>query len=208
MEGKLPALLALYEAERMRLNTTPVKRPGERGRPVFGEGPLAPRLMLIGEAPGAEETRLGRPFMGKAGKNLDALLALAGIARESVFVTNAVKFRPVNVKARGISNRTPTPAELRESLPSLEKEILLVRPALAATLGNTPLRALCLLAGAEPLLIGDVHGRMQTLLIGGTPLCVFPLYHPASVIYNPTLLPVMKADAKRLGSILNETKEA
>ena len=88
MEEKLSAL---YAAERARLHAAASRgRTGEYEAPVFGEGPLHPRLMLLGEAPGAEETRLGRPFVGKAGKNLNMLLALAGITRTCVYVTNAV----------------------------------------------------------------------------------------------------------------------
>lgn len=202
-------LLEVYSEERARLAAAAQDGgTGEFESPVFGEGPLSPQLMLIGEAPGAEETRQGHPFVGKAGKNLDGLLALAGIVREDVFVTNAVKFRPTHVKPRSVSNRTPSPAELRGGLPALRRELALVRPAVVATLGNTPLRALCLITGQRPLLIGDVHGCMQTFELGGTPLNVFPLYHPASVIYNKALLPALEEDAKRLGSILRQMKEA
>ena len=206
MEEKLSAL---YAAERARLHAAAARgRTGEYEAPVFGEGPLHPRLMLLGEAPGAEETRLGRPFVGKAGKNLNMLLALAGITRTCVYVTNAVKFRPTNVKARSISNRPPSPAELAEGLPTLKDELRLVNPSVVATLGNTPLKALCLLGGREPLPIGSVHGRMLKFMIDGMPLCVFSLYHPASVIYNRSLLPLLEEDVTCLGSILNEIKEA
>lgn len=202
-------LLELYAEERARLAAAAHDGgTGEFQRPVFGEGPLSPQLMLIGEAPGAEETLQGRPFVGKAGKNLDGLLALAGIPRQEVFVTNAVKFRPTHVKPRSVSNRTPSLAELRGGLPALTCELALVRPAVVATLGNTPLRALCLIMGKKPLLIGDVHGCMQTFELGGMPLNVFPLYHPASVIYNKALLPALEEDAKRLGGMLREMKEA
>ena len=79
-------LLKVYAEERARLAAGAHDgSTGEFERPVFGEGPLSPQLMLIGEAPGAEETRQGHPFVGKAGKNLDGLLALAGIVREDVF---------------------------------------------------------------------------------------------------------------------------
>ena len=203
-------LLALYAAERARLHAMACGngRSGEYEAPVFGEGPMGPRLMLIGEAPGAEEAQLGHPFVGRAGKTLDALLDGAGIVRENIFVTNAVKFRPINIKARSISNRTPTPKELRESLPVLERELLLVKPQLIATLGNTPLRAMYLLAGADPVSIGDAHGHLWPLTICSMPLAVFPLYHPASVLYRPSLLPIVEMDVKHLGSILNKTEEA
>ena len=191
-------LLALYAVERARLHAMACGNGplGEYEAPVFGEGPMGPRLMLIGEAPGAEEAQFGHPFVGRAGKTLDALLDGAGIVR------------PINIKARSISNRPPTPKELRESLPVLERELLLVKPQLIATLGNTPLRAMFLLAGVDPVSIGDAHGRVWPLTICSMPFAVFPLYHPASVLYRPSLLPVLEMDVKHLGSILNKTEEA
>ena len=98
--------------------------------------------------------------------------------RENIFVTNAVKFRPINIKARSISNRTPTPKELRESLPLLERELLLVRPQMIATLGNTPLRAMFLLAGADPVSIGDAHGHLWPLTIPQHAACGIPPVSP------------------------------
>lgn len=203
------SLESVYAQERARLllQAKHAKHTGEYETPVFGAGPLCPTLMLIGEAPGTEEARSGCPFVGKAGKNLDALLSLAGIARERVFVTNAVKFRPTSVKARSTANRTPLAEELALGLPVLQKELALVQPALVATLGNTPLKALCLLAQQEMLRVGDAHGQVQTFQIDGMLLRVFPLYHPASVIYNPALLPILEQDITRLGDMVRETEE-
>ena len=85
----------LYSAERGRLSALIEKNDGDYASPVFGEGPYSPKLMLIGEAPGREEAEAGRPFVGKAGRQLNELLNKASINRQDVFVTNAVKFRPV-----------------------------------------------------------------------------------------------------------------
>ena len=83
--------------------------PGRENSLVFGEGPLHPKLMLIGEAPGEQETLMGRPFVGKAGKNLDRFLELAGMRREEIYISNAVKIRPTKTGKTGrISNRPPT----------------------------------------------------------------------------------------------------
>ncbi|MDY3833357.1 MAG: uracil-DNA glycosylase family protein, partial [Candidatus Ventricola sp.] len=75
--------------------------PGRENALVFGEGPMKPRLMLIGEAPGEQETLLGRPFVGKAGKNLDRFLELAGMRREELYITNTVKLRPTKTGKTG-----------------------------------------------------------------------------------------------------------
>ncbi len=128
---------------------------GERKVLVFGEGPLHARVMLVGEAPGEREALEGRPFVGRAGKNLDAFLQGAGLKRDELYVTNAVKFRPVRTSQAGRTvNRPPTQEEVRIFAPWLLREIALVDPACVVTLGNVPLRAVT----GERLTIGDVHG--------------------------------------------------
>ncbi len=172
---------------------------GERKVLVFGEGPLHARVMLVGEAPGEREALEGRPFVGRAGKNLDAFLEGARIKREELYVTNAVKFRPVRLSAAGRTvNRPPTQEEIRLFSPWLAREIALVGPRCVVTLGNVPLRAVA----AQRLAIGDVHGRV--LEAQGRPL--FPLYHPASVLYNPALREIYAADVAALARWLAEGK--
>lgn len=191
----------IYETERARIAALAGgKYEGDFASPVFGEGSPDSPLMLIGEAPGASEAAEGRPFVGKAGAQLDRLLAGAGIDRSRVFVTNAVKYRPT--RNRGRSNRTPTAAELRPALPSLAAELGAASPLITATLGNTPLRALCMLAGAEPVAIGAAHGRVLKLRIGGREYSVFPLYHPASCIYNRGLIDILNADVVKLSELM------
>ena len=169
--------------------------PGRENALVFGEGPLHPKLMLIGEAPGEQETLMGRPFVGKAGKNLDRFLELAGMRREEIYISNAVKIRPTKTGKTGrISNRPPTKEEIALFLPWLKREIALVAPDCIATLGNVPLKALA----GDRVVIGDVHG--QFLDCEGRVL--YPLYHPASLIYNPSLRGVYAEDVKRLGDWL------
>ena len=199
MTGELERLYA-QERERLK-NIAEDKRTGERLRPVFGDGPENALLMLIGEAPGAAETEQGRPFVGKAGAQLVELLELAGIPRESVFVTNAVKYRPTNVKVRSVSNRTPSQEEILESLPLLGAEIGVVRPRSIATLGNTPLYAVNRLFGGADATVGELHGRAIKLDTGADTL-LFPLYHPASGIYRRELVAVMKEDILKLKAIL------
>lgn len=167
---------------------------GEEKVLVFGEGPENAPLMLIGEAPGEQEALLGRPFAGRAGKNLDAFLEATGLEREKMYVTNTVKFRPSRVSAAGrVVNRPPTREEIALFLPFLLREIRLVKPRLIVTLGNVPLKAL---AGKEQS-VGDVHGTL--LEAEGFPL--FPMYHPASLIYNPSLRPVYLEDMRKLAEL-------
>lgn len=162
---------------------------------VFGEGSFHSRLMMIGEAPGEQETLKGRPFVGKAGKNLDEFLQMSGLKREEIYITNTVKFRPTKRSDAGrLVNRPPTKEEIALFLPWLKREIALVAPDCIATLGNVPLKALA----GDRVVIGDVHG--QFLECEGRVL--YPLYHPASLIYNPSLRGVYAEDVKRLGDWL------
>lgn len=187
-------LHALYDEIRA---FTVEKYPGDAQRLVFGDGQSDhPRLMLIGEAPGGDEVTQQRPFVGKAGKNLDEFLLLAGLDRSGIYVTNAVKFRPtLPGKNGGLKNRTPKTAEIEDYKPFLEREAAIVCPSLLVTLGNTPLHSVM----GNTVSIGDVHGRMITSPTGRP---VFCLYHPASVIYRPELKEVYRQDVITLGKML------
>ena len=172
--------------------------PGRENALVFGEGPQRPRLMLIGEAPGEQETLQGRPFVGKAGQNLDHFLALAGLCREEIYISNAVKLRPTKTGKTGrLSNRPPTKDEIALFRPWLLREITEVAPQMIATLGNVPLRAVT----GRSLTIGEVHG--QVIDAGETGLPLFALYHPASLIYNRALSDVYEQDVRALAQRLS-----
>ena len=171
--------------------------PGKENALVFGEGPVRPRLMLIGEAPGEQETLMGRPFVGKAGKNLDHFLALAGLERGEIYISNAVKIRPTKVGKTGrLSNRPPDKEEIAFFRPWLLREIELVQPQAIATLGNVPLRAVT----GQNITIGQAHGQWR--IAGETGLPLFALYHPASLIYNRSLESVYEADVRTLAQQL------
>lgn len=198
------ALETAYERERKRLkrlasSDTPQ---GEYASPAFGEGCISSGVLLIGEAPGAEETRQGRPFVGRAGKQLDALFASFGISRDSAYITNVVKYRPVVRSERSTKNRTPNPIEVEDALVLLKREIVLIRPRVILTLGNTPLKAVFRLCGETPGVIGTHHGERIPLALSGVSFELIPLYHPASGIYNRKLIAVMESDAERVGSAL------
>ena len=163
---------------------------------VHGEGSVGARVMLIGEAPGEQETLQRRPFVGKAGKNLNEFLELAGIDRSALYVSNTVKFRPTRTSNAGRTvNRPPTRGEVELFLPWLRREIDIVSPQTVVTLGNVPLRAL---TGAQAV-IGALHGRF----LKADGFVLYPMYHPASVIYNPSLREVYVQDVLNLGRWLS-----
>ena len=162
---------------------------GDISKLVLGEGPRQAFLMLIGEAPGKQEVLEGRPFVGKAGKQLDGFLQSTGLEREQLYVGNAVKYRPT--KPGRNANRTPGKKEVDLARPLLMAEIAAVRPRIIATLGNTPLYALTQNKDAK---IGELHGKAMDW----QGFSLFPLYHPASVIYNRSLEEVYQDDLRRL----------
>ena len=173
---------------------------GEKKTLVFGEGDPGAKVMMIGEAPGEQETLQGRPFVGKAGKNLDAFLELAGMDRKQLYVTNTVKFRPTKLSPAGRTvNRPPTQEEVRLFLPWLQREIELLAPVCIITLGNVPLRALM----GRKAVIGDVHGAFSE----AAGRMIYPMYHPASVIYNPSLKETYRQDILRFGEWWRQNNE-
>ena len=178
--------------------------PAEEKVLVFGEGRSDhPAIMLIGEAPGEQETLQRRPFVGKAGKNLDAFLEVVGLKREELYISNVVKIRPTKTSDKGrLSNRPPNREELALFTPFLMEEILRVQPQMIVTLGNVPLKALM---GAKAV-IGDHHGKKAAVTVThekqSADFALFPLYHPASIIYNRSLQQVYQADLQALKALL------
>ncbi len=162
---------------------------------VFGEGPCPrPVLMLIGEAPGEQESLQGKPFVGKAGKNLTAFLETIGLDRSQLYVSNVVKVRPTRISAAGrLVNRPPSREEKELFTPWLMREISIVRPDALVTLGNVALQAFV------KETVGQCHGRWMRAVVSppraeAFTLPLFPLYHPASIIYNRSLAQVYQND--------------
>ena len=166
---------------------------------VLGEGNPNARIMLIGEAPGKTEVELGRPFVGKAGKNLDMFLEHIRLKREDIYITNCVKFRPTRESEwGGAANRAPTPEEILAQRDFLMEEISIVDPEVLVTLGAVPLKSVMNDMNAS---ISACHGRPVRSAKSGRTL--FPLYHPASIIYNKELAPVYERDLFRLAETIS-----
>ena len=167
---------------------------------VFGEGAENPALMLIGEAPGGDEEKQGRPFVGKAGKNLSAFLEVVGLKREEIYISNVVKLRPTkeSPKTGKAVNRPPSAEEIAFFLPYLLEEIQVISPKVVVTLGNVPLKAV---TGERKAVIGDYHGKPTPLADGRT---LFALYHPAAVIYNRALQATYDEDLLALKAFLQK----
>lgn len=143
-----------------------------RKQAVFGVGDLKPDWLIVGEGPGAEEDERGEPFVGQAGRLLDAMLAAIDLQRgEKVYIANAVKCRPPD-------NRTPETSEAAACRPYLERQIELLKPKLIVALGRPAAQTLL----AREVKIADVRGKLFDYK--GTPLIV--TYHPAYLLRNLT----------------------
>ena len=167
---------------------------------VFGEGAENPALMMIGEAPGGDEEKQGRPFVGKAGKNLSAFLEVVGLKREEIYISNVVKLRPTkeSPKTGKAVNRPPSAEEIAFFLPYLLEEIKVISPKVVVTLGNVPLKAV---TGEKKAVIGDYHGKPTPLADGRT---LVALYHPAAGIYNRALQATYDEDLLALKAFLQK----
>lgn len=143
---------------------------------VIADGNPSAPVMIIGEAPGADEDRIGRPFVGRAGQLLDRMLAAIGLDRSGVLITNVIYWRPPG-------NRTPTADEIAACLPFVLRHIALVRPKLLVVAGGTAARAL-LPPGPG---ITRLRGRWFDLAIPGIddPLPTLPMFHPSFLLRAP-----------------------
>jgi uracil-DNA glycosylase family 4 len=168
-----------------------------RTNAVFGMGNADADLMFVGEAPGAEEDRQGKPFVGRAGKLLDQLLAELGMTRtEDAFIANVLKSRPPG-------NRDPQPDEIEACRPYLETQIELLEPLVICTLGNFATK---LLTGS-PVGITRCCGVPQDRELGGRRVVIYPLFHPAAALRTPKVLDRLREDFARIPGLLERERE-
>jgi DNA polymerase len=172
---------------------------------VFGDGNPDSAMVLIGEAPGKQEVQKGKPFVGQAGKNLDQFIDILEIERTDLYITNVVKLRPykVNEDTGRESNRTPTKKEIGIFSAYLMRELEIIMPRLVVTLGNIALK--CILQD-DKASIGVLHGEPAQTKFGAAEFSLFPLYHPASIIYKADLKDVYLQDLHKLKKYLKEMK--
>jgi DNA polymerase len=157
-----------------------------RKNTVPGEGPVNAKLMILGQAPGHEESLTGRPFVGRAGKFLNQLLEIAGIEREKIFITSPIKCFPPG-------NRKPTRKEIEACLPWLKKQIEIINPQKFILLGEV---AFSVFFPKQKL--GDFRGKW----IEKKGKFYFPTYHPAAGLRFPKIKKILEKDFKKLRNFL------
>jgi DNA polymerase len=160
---------------------------------VPGEGSVDAEILFVGEAPGAKEDELGRPFVGAAGKLLDQLIESIGLQRQTVFIANLIKHRPPG-------NRDPLPEEIAAYTPYLDEQVHIIQPRLIVTLGRFSMQYFL----GPSLVISKIHGQPKRNAKGQV---VIPMYHPAAALYSGNLRPVLFADFARIPKVLELIKQ-
>lgn len=161
---------------------------------VFGEGNPDAEIYFLGEGPGFHEDRLGRPFVGQAGKLLDRLIESIGFKREDVYISNVVRFRPPE-------NRDPSLEEIEAFRPYVDREIEIVNPKLIVTLGRFSMGKFLL--GVK---ISQVHGKSKVVQWQGRTIVVVPMYHPAAALRSLDIMRQIREDFKIIPEMLKKTE--
>lgn len=165
--------------------------------PVVGEGSHYPKIVFIGEAPGENEAKQGRPFCGASGRILDELLKSIDLKRDDVYISNIVKDRPPE-------NRDPLPSEIDLYSPFLDRQLEILKPKILVTLGRFSMKYLMEKYGLffELLPISQIHGKVFDMELPGSTTKFVPLYHPAVALYSGNQKKVLLEDFKVLKRLI------
>jgi len=181
-----------------------------------GKGAENAEVMLVAEAPGKTEIEKQVPFCGQAGKGLDAALDRIDLHREDIYMTSVVRCRPYSVKKKGekrsYPNRTPSKTEIRLFAPLFDFEVVTVQPKIIVAMGNSALKRLL----GNQYNVSNYHGqtlRQSILKLSKDrktyeetqkDYMIFPMYHPAAILYNRNLKETMANDWDRLSELIQE----
>ena len=162
---------------------------------VFSDGNPNAKIMIIGEGPGANEDKEGKPFVGRAGKLLDKMLESINLNRKNVYISNVVNYRPPQ-------NRKPTDEEIRRYLPFLQKHIEIINPRILLLLGSTALNAII----GNEIVISKARGKWVNKKIGNTETNVIASFHPAFLMRQPDQKKYAWEDLKMIRKKISEFK--
>ena len=160
---------------------------GKSGFSVFGEGNPNSKIVFVGEAPGFQESLTGRPFIGRSGQYLTALLTSIGINRKDVYITSPVKYYP--------GRRTPTPVEIKHGKTHLDNQLEIIRPQLIVLLGNVAATSLI----AQRTFLTQNHGKV----IKKNGRSYFLTFHPAAALRFPKIRKLTEEDFKKLATLID-----
>ncbi len=162
---------------------------------VFSDGNPSAKIMIIGEGPGANEDKEGKPFVGRAGKLLDKMLDSIKLNRKNVYISNVVNFRPPQ-------NRKPTDEEIKRYLPFLERHIEIIKPSILLLLGSTALNAII----GNEIVISKARGKWLKKKIGKIETTVIASFHPAFLMRQPEQKKYAWEDLKMIRKKISELK--
>lgn len=157
---------------------------------VFGDGNPDADILIIGEAPGANEDRTGLPFVGRAGKLLDQILTNISLQRSDVYITNIIKYRPP-------ANRPPKPDEIASFKPFLETQIKIINPKIIISLGRFALEHFLPLQK-----ISQVHGQPIKIKLNKRSYLLIPMFHPSAGLRNPKIKEILENDFQKMTELL------
>ena len=204
MENKLDKektdeLLKQIKQEIIDLKDSPLYdyRTKNKSFPVIGEGSHEAEIIFIGEAPGVNEAKTGKPFCGAAGRILTEMIESISLQRHNVYITNIVKDRPPD-------NRDPLPEEISIYAPFLDRQIEAIEPKVIATLGRYSMAYIMKKFGLESELktISQIHGKVFDAITPYGAIKIIPLYHPAVALYQNSLKEEMFKDFKVIKNYL------
>ncbi len=167
-----------------------------REKVVFGEGDLDTTVVFVGEAPGRREDEEGRPFVGSAGKLLDHMLDDAGFNRGDVYITNIVKCRPPG-------NRRPNQGEVTECTVHLDKQLSIIEPRVIVPMGNSATGYFLRRLDLKRQAIGSIHGHVLPVEAAWGTVDLYPIYHPAAILYNRRLEEDLRSDLRTLRNLID-----
>ena len=191
-------LLKKIKEEVLNLKESPLYsyRTENKYFPVIGEGSHDAKIKFVGEAPGRNEAKTGRPFCGTAGKVLDELLEHVKIKREDVYITNIVKDRPQQ-------NRDPLPEEIKIYGPFLDRQVEILQPKVICALGRYSMGYIMQKfgLGSKVEAISKMHGKSFDTRTSYGPIKIVCLYHPCVAVYNPNRKDELKNDFEILKNL-------
>lgn len=164
---------------------------------VFGEGCFEKGILFIGEAPGSNEDKQGRPFVGRAGKILDELLHSIGLERSDVYITNILKCRPPQ-------NRNPRSEEIQACTGYLDQQLDIIQPRVIIPLGSFACQFIFEKFSIPFDTISHAHGKIFRKRTLHGPVSIFPMFHPAVATYNPQKKSILLEDIKLLSELISD----
>jgi len=172
----------------------------EKTNYVPGEGNENAKIVFIGEAPGKEEDKQGRPFVGRAGRYLTSVMEKYGLKRDEVYITNVLKCRPPN-------NRDPMEDEISACKQYLVRQLEAIKPSVIVCLGRFSSEVIFDMFGIRFGGISRVRGNVFEVERWGRGVKIISTYHPAAVLYRPNLANAFESDMKRVSEILKEKRK-